>query len=163
MKKLLRMSLITALMLSFSMTAFAAEDKTITTESSDTTSVNYQVNPTFTITIPLAVKLGETATITAENVVVAKGKQVEVILSGTSGESNAFTLKNQEDALINYTVKKADGYDLSMNSTVLTVNPMHSNSGSTTLSFTAPDSVTYAGDYTGTVTFTVGVYQAVGF
>ena len=39
------------------------------------TTITYQVAPTYTVTIPAAVTLGESATISAENVVVEKGKQ----------------------------------------------------------------------------------------
>ena len=48
------------------------------------TTVTYEVAPTYTVTIPATVALGETATIKAENVVVAKGKQVDPIRSRRS-------------------------------------------------------------------------------
>ena len=48
-------------------------------------TVEYNVDPTYTVTIPATVALGETATIKAENVVVTKGKQVEVALTNAKG------------------------------------------------------------------------------
>ena len=125
-----------------------------------TLEILYSVEPTYTVTIPTKVTLGETAEIKAENVVVAKDYQVEVALTGTSGDDNAFTLKTTEGAEISYTVEK-DGNPISLNDTVLTVNPTTANNGSTALSFTAPASVKYAGTYTGTVTFTVSVAEHV--
>ncbi len=114
-------------------------------------SVSYSVAPTYTVTIPASVTLGETVEIKAENVVVEKGKQVEVKLSG-----DAFKLTSGENAEINYTVTK-DGTAVGVSDTVLTVNPDDSSSGSVMLNFIAPSDFTYAGIYTGTVTFTVSV------
>lgn len=119
-------------------------------------TVTYSVAPTYTVTIPETVTLGETATVKAENVVVEKGKQVEVKLSGTSGTGNAFTLKTAEGAEIDYTVKR-NGSAVSLNNTVLTVNPSLSDFGSVELNFEKPSNITYAGNYTGTVTFTVSI------
>lgn len=114
-------------------------------------TVSYDVDPTYTVTIPASVTLGDTVTVSAENVVVEKGKQVEVKLSG-----DAFKLTSGENAEINYTVTK-DGAAVGVSDTVLTVNPVDGASGSATLSFVAPSKLTYAGTYTGTVTFTVSV------
>ncbi len=114
-------------------------------------TVNYSVAPTYTVTIPASVTLGETAEIKAENVVIEKGKQVEVKLSG-----DAFKLTSGENAEINYTVTK-DSTAVGVSDTVLTVNPDDSSSGSVMLNFIAPSDFTYAGIYTGTVTFTVSV------
>ena len=58
---------------------------------------------------------------------------------------------------VTYTVEK-DNADIAINSEVLKVNTDTSTDKlSAKLSFVAPKSVTYAGDYTGTVTFTVSV------
>lgn len=139
-----------------STTAFAADIDQNSDPKAGSTNVNYTVQPVYTVTIPSSVELGETATISAKDVVVASGKQVAVTLTGTSGDNNAFTLKSAEGAVISYTVQK-DSQDVSLNDTVLTVNPKDGTTGSTTLSFIAPSSITYAGDYTGTVTFTISV------
>ena len=121
-----------------------------------TVTVEFVQGPTYTVTIPESVSLGEAAEIKAENVVIEKGKQVEVKLSGTSGTGNAFTLKTVEGAEIDYTVKR-NGSAVSLNNTVLTVNPSLSDFGSVELNFEKPSNITYAGNYTGTVTFTVSI------
>ncbi len=139
-----------------SMTAFAAEIDQDSDPKTGSTNVNYTVQPVYTVTIPAEVTLGETATISAENVVVASGKQVAVELTGASGENNAFTLTSVEGAVIGYTVQK-DVRDVSRKDAVLTVHTADGTSGRTSLSFLAPTSITYAGNYTGNVTFTISV------
>lgn len=120
-----------------------------------TTTVTYQVDPTYTVTIPATVALGETATIKAENVVVAKGKQVEVALTNANG----FTVATPQGAELGYTVKNGETI-VNEGDTVLTVNPDGGKTGETTLTFTTPETVKFAGDYTGTVTFTIAVNPA---
>ena len=118
-------------------------------------TVEYNVDPTYTVTIPATVALGETATIKAENVVVAKGKQVEVALTNANG----FTVATPQGAELGYTVKNGETI-VNEGDTVLTVNPDNGKTGETTLTFTTPETVKFAGDYTGTVTFTVAVNPA---
>ena len=121
-----------------------------------TTTVTYQVVPTFTVTIPATVALGETATIKAENVVVAKGKQVEVTLTN----ANDFKVTTPQGAELSYTVTK-DETAVNVGDTVLTVNPDNGKTGETTLTFSNPtETAKFAGDYTGTITFTVAVKDA---
>ena len=132
------------------------KESTLHLKSGELVTIEFVSAPTYTVMIPATVELGETAEIKAENVVVEKGKQVEVKLTGTSETDNAFQLKTNEGAELTYTVKNGDA-DVAIGSTVLTVNPDTAASGSTTLTFVAPTSITYAGTYTGTVTFTVSV------
>ena len=120
------------------------------------TTITYQVDPTFTVTIPATVALGETATIKAENVIVAKGKQVEVTLTN----ANDFKVTTPQGASLTYTVKNGET-TVNEGDTVLTVNPDNGKTGETTLTFTTPETVKFAGDYTGTVTFTIAVNPAV--
>ena len=120
------------------------------------TTVTYQVDPTFTVTIPATVTLGETATIKAENVVVPKGKLVEVALTN----ANSFTVATPQGAELGYTVKNGET-TVNEGETVLAVNPKDGKTGETTLTFTTPETVKFAGDYTGTVTFTIAVNPAV--
>lgn len=124
-------------------------------------TVVYVADPTYTVTIPATVEMGQKATISAENVVVEKGKQVVVKLSGTGESDNAFKLRTQQGAAVTYTVKNGD-QAVNVGDSVLTVNPQTASSGSTKLSFVAPAaaSILYAGTYTGTVTFTVSVETA---
>ena len=123
--------------------------------SKHSVTVEYTVNPTYTVTIPATVALGETATIKAENVVVAKGKQVEVALTNANG----FTVATPQGAKLGYTVKNGET-TVNEGDTVLTVNPDNGKTGETTLTFTTPETVKFAGDYTGTVTFTIAVNPA---
>lgn len=129
------------------------------TVGNDTLTITYDVEPTYTVSIPAEVTLGSTATISAEDVVVAKGSEVNVALTGASGDANALQVKTAEGAVIDYTITK-DSANVAMGDTVLTVNPDTSSTGSSVLSFVEPDSVQYAGDYSGTVTFTVSVDNA---
>ena len=151
MKKLFALILTVAMLFSLSVTAFAAVDQD-SQDPSGSMSVTYTVAPTFTVTIPATVALGEDATISAENVVVPKGKQVEVSIA----EANGFKATTPEGAELTYTVKNGEDA-VAEGETVLAVNPRDGKEGSTTLSFVAPQTIQYAGTYTGTVTFTVAV------
>lgn len=114
------------------------------------------VAPTYTVTIPSAVTLGETATVSAQNVVLENGKQVELAITGTSEDDHTFKLKNDHGSTLDYEIRK-DGAGIAIGETILAVNPAAANNGSVDLSFLAPDTIPYAGTYTGTVTFTVSV------
>lgn len=175
MKKFIAISLVSALTLAASATVFAAntpQNVEITPETSGSGTMNivYSIAPTYTVTIPDRITL-DTATstatpavneleVSASNVVISKGKQVVVRLADTTktsdGTSKPFAVKTAEGAEITYTVKNGET-DVKVGDTVLTVNPetAENASGSTTLKFIAPDDVTYAGTYSGTVTFTV--------
>lgn len=122
------------------------------------------IGPSYTVTIPEKVDLGGTVTISASDVNVASGQQLEVALTGTSGADNAFTLTNQEGAEIPYTVT-AGNDPVSLNSTVLTVNGGEANAkGETSLTFVKPDEeeISFAGTYTGTMTFTIRTREVSG-
>ena len=124
-----------------------------------TLTVEYVQAPTYTVTIPATAELGTTATVSAENVVLEKGKQIEVTLSSTGEADNSFKVKTAEGAELTYTVEVSDN-PVGIGDTVLTVNPDTADHGSVELHFTAPDSVTFAGNYSGTVNFTVAVKEA---
>lgn len=160
MKKLLSLVLSMVMVLSLSVTAFAAEINQGSDPKTGSTTVTYTVNPVYTVTIPATVTLGGSAVeVKAEGVKVNKGSRVVVKLTGTSESDNAFRVKTAEGAVLTYTVQK-NSADVAINDTVLAVNPETADTGSTALSFVAPASVTYAGTYTGTVTFTVSVENA---
>ena len=160
MKKLFTFIPALAIALSLYVTAFAAANDTSITPGSEnqtgSTSVTYTVQPAYTVTIPATVTLGNSVTVSAEGVKVNMGSYVAVKLTGTSETDNSFKVKTAEGAELVYTVKK-DNADVAIGDTVLAVNPYDADKGTATLSFAAPASVTYAGTYTGTVTFTVSV------
>ena len=66
-------------------------------EDEETLTITYVSAPSYTVTIPPTVELGKSMTVSAEDVRVKKGQQVEVALTGTSGEDNAFALESQEE------------------------------------------------------------------
>ncbi|MGN0442592.1 MAG: GLUG motif-containing protein [Acutalibacteraceae bacterium] len=120
-------------------------------------TVIYTVAPSYTVTIPKTVKLGQTATIKAENVVLEEEKQLEVTLTATSETDNAFKVKSAEGAELTYTVTKQDNTTVNINDKILTVNPDNSDTGSATLNFNPPSTAKFSGSYKGTVTFTLSV------
>lgn len=167
MKKLLTLLLTAALATAAATTAFA-DDTTITADTNGnlnpttgTTNVTYNVKPSYTVTIPANVTLGQTATVSASNVKIGKNQNLKVKLTGTSGANNAFTVQNGDEVLT-YTVKK-DNANITIGGEVLIVNTSTTSDALTAqLSFDTPTSVTYAGTYTGTVTFTVSVETTGG-
>lgn len=160
MKKLFTFIPALAIALSLYVTAFAAANDTSITPGSEnktgSTSVTYTVQPAYTVTIPATVTLGNSVTVSAEDVKVNKGSYVAVKLTGTSEMNNTFKVKTDEGAELVYTVKNGEE-NVNIGDTVLAVNPYDADNGNATLSFSAPASVTYAGTYKGTVTFTVSV------
>lgn len=156
MKKLITFILTLAVVASMSVTAFAAEINQDSSPKSNNTTVTHTVAPTYTVTIPANVELGPPYVIKAGNVVIPLGKTLTVKLTGTSGDDNSFTLKSAEGAELAYGVT-AKGNDVSVNDTVLEVNPMFKDSDIVPIFFEANDEAKYAGDYSGTVTFTVSL------
>lgn len=162
MKKLLTLLLTAALATAAATTAFADTSiKPDTTTGNPnpetgTTNVSYTVKPSYTVTIPAKVTLGENATISASKVKINKNQNLIVKLTGTSESDNAFKVK-ANGAELTYTVKKGT-MDIAVGGEVLKVNSdSNPNDLSAKLSFVAPSSATYAGTYEGNVTFTVSV------
>lgn len=145
---------LTAITVTTPMSAFATD---YTAEGNASTDVTYTSNAAYTVTIPATVALGETATISAENVVLNAGEQLNVTLSGTSETDNAFKLTTATDSLT-YTVSKGED-SVSVGDVVLNV-AAGTTSGSSDLKFNEPATTPNAGDYTGTVTFTISVKSA---
>ena len=138
-----------------------------------TVTAGYDNAPTYTVTIPATVNIGDgasTATIKAESVNVAADYSLNVKLTGTGidGTGTDFTLVLQDDATetLAYTVTKGTDEEktpVKVDDTVLTVAGGKANSsGSSILTFNLAENavVKYSGSYTGTVTFTVSVETA---
>ena len=144
----------------FTMPAFDVTIE-VTWKESDVihTSAYKDVAPTFTVTIPATVELGNQITVSAENVVVNKGSQVEVSITDASGIGNPFTMTSTAGDSFAYSVT-ANGNAISSGANVLTVNPDTASAGSVTLKFEKPKKAIYAGTYTGRVTFTIAVNPA---
>ena len=115
--------------------------------------------PTFTVTIPATVALGNQITISAENVRVNKGSQVVVSIADALGAGNAFTMTSTAGDSFTYTIT-ADNNVISSGEAVLTVNPDTAHRGSVVLNFEKPEVAIYSGTYTGRVIFTIAVNTA---
>ena len=154
MKKLFALLLAITMMATLSVTAFAVDYDTTGDKGM---TVTYSVNPEYTVTIPTDVTIdGNSTTISAEGVVVEKGRYVSVTLA----ENNDFTVKTAEGAELAYTVTKGDQL-VSAGGEILAVNPADGKTGTATITFDIDEStIQYAGTYTGTATFTIAVKDA---
>lgn len=160
MKKLFALISTVAMLATLSVTAFAAEIDQGAAESNGSTSVYFEVDPTYTITIPATVELAkkETAgvvtyendyTITAsENLRLKKYEYVEVTIA-TDG-----VMTTDEGAELAYTVS-VDGSAVA-NGDVVAAFGTNTAEQTTTMHIAANDP-TYAGRYEDTVTFTIAV------
>ena len=153
MKKLFALILTVAMLATMSVTAFAAN----TTGGS--TDVSFNVDPTYTITIPATVELErqeDNGTVTYENdytltaqagVRLKKGEYIEVTVASD------FKMTTTEGATLDYTITK-DGNALD-NDVVATFTTDKAEQSSTIhIAAGDPD---FAGDYKDTVTFTLTV------
>ena len=143
-----------------SVTAFAA-DNTFTEASdpgSQNTKVTYTVAPGYTVTIPAEVALGTTAKVSVSRVKVAANKEVFVKLSAASSNrgTEGLWVSTDEGAEIEYTINN-NSAAVDVGDIFLTVQSTagEGGRGSADLEFSTPDFAA-AGDYSGTVTFTVG-------
>ena len=154
MKKLFALILTVAMLATLSVTALADD---YTTEGDKGMTITYSVAPTYTVTIPSDVTInGSSTTISADDVVVEKGKYVSVSLDA----DNDFTVTTAQGATLTYTVT-ANSTAISAGDEILAVNPEDAANGSVTVVFAIDESaIQYAGTYTGTATFTVAVKDA---
>jgi hypothetical protein len=163
MKKMLSLALVAVMVLS-AIPAVHAADITVDTTQSSNTVVSYGVAEGYTVVIPDAVELDAagtgTATLSAENVIIASGKTLNIRISGAD-YVDAWELIDKADAdnALTYSIKNADGEALANNDIVLSsASGANWNSkASATLSFAIEDAVTSAGEYEDTLTFTVSV------
>lgn len=151
MKKLLAIVLAALMIAACSVTAFAA----------DTTTVTYEVQPTYTVSIPAAVTLSDadvTADITASDVILEDGKQIKVDLTAASNTASGSTFNAKNgDSTVTYTITGDEAITVGDTVATFTAN------GSKTLTFSAADksAATVAGAHTETLTFGISVENAV--
>ena len=157
MKKLFAVILAVALMASMSVTAFAAN----TTGGS--TEVSFNVDPTYTVTIPATVELNkveDNGTVTYENdytiganagVRLKKNEYIEVTVASD------FEMTTTEGATLDYTITAENA--AVANNGVVAEFETDKAAQSTTIHIAANDP-DYAGEYKDTVTFTVAVKVA---
>ena len=154
MKKLFALILAVCLLASMSTTAFAAN----TTGGS--TEVSFNVDPTYTVTIPATVELNKVETegvVTYENnytltaeagVRLKKGEYIEVTVASD------FTMTTAEGATLAYAIT-ADDSTVANNGVVAEFDT-DKTAQTATIHITANDP-DYAGEYKDTVTFTLEV------
>lgn len=140
------------------MNVFAADAST----KSGTTNVKYDVQESYTWSVPTEIDFTNSATVTTngdsgktQNVCVTKNiipekKKLHIIVSS----NNKFTITSAEGKILNYTVKVGDSTEaLTAGGTVLDVNA-GTNTGNAVLKFElTKDDVERAGNYTGTVAY----------
>ena len=153
MKKLFTILLTVAMLATMSITAFA------TNTTGGSTEVSFNVDPTYTVTIPATVELNKVDTegvvtyendyvITAEaGVRLKKNEYIEVTVASD------YEMTTAEGATLDYVITK-DGAAL-VNS-VVAVFDTDKTAQSSTIHISANDP-DFAGDYSDTVTFTITV------
>ena len=164
MKKALTLALVAALLTATGITAFAADTEVNqdTTPPTGATTVNYQVDPAYTVVIPESVTLTD-ADVTAiikiygadenSNVVIGKGQKVNVALTASA---NGFNVKNADGETIAYTVNGENDAE-----NLTTVAECAANANSTTdITFTKTGTDVYSGTYSDNLVFTVSIADA---
>ena len=121
-----------------------------------TVTAQYTNAPSYTVTIPASVELGNTAEIQAENVNVVSGSQLVVRLSDADG----WKLKTPEGAEQLYTIKNGESIVAEDDAVLTVAGGTANNSGTVSLDFAPDGEPKYAGVYTGTVMFSVSVETA---
>ena len=158
MKKLFALILTVCLLASMSVTAFAAN----TTGGS--TEVSFNVDPTYTITIPATVELNkveDNGTVTYENdytVTAEAGVRLKFDEEIVVYIASDFTMETDELAWLDYEIYDAAGDKVENNGAIAWFET-DKNTQSTTIHIAANDP-DYAGEYKDTVTFTVSVEKS---
>lgn len=167
MKKTLSLGLALVLALSMAVPAFAAN---ITTDGgTGSTVVTYGTDQGFTVTIPAdftidAATKKATAEVKAENVLIPYGQVLNVRVTGAD-YTDKWELIDEAEATnkLTYTIGTTEGgNEIGNNSVVLDVESgeAYGSEVEETLYFTVTDTLTKAGTYTDTLTFTVSVDDA---
>ena len=165
MKKALTLALVAAMLTATGITAFAADTEVNqdTTPPTGAMTVNYTVDPAYTVVIPESVTLTD-ADVTAiikiygadenSNVVIGKTQKVNVALTASA---NDFKVKTADGDEVAYTVNDKNTVD-----DLTTVAECTAAEGkkNTDITFTKTGTAAYAGTYSDTLTFTVSVTDA---
>ncbi len=162
MKKAITLALVAALLTATGITAYATDITADSNPKTGGTTVNYTVDPAYTVVIPESVTLGDTAVTEQikiygatenDNVVIGKGQKVNVALTESA---NNFNVANTDGDTIAYTVN-----DKNAVADLTTVAECAANTTSETeLTFAKTGTAAYAGTYTDTLTFTVSLEDA---
>ena len=165
MKKIVSFMLVLVMAMSMSMTAFAA-DTTIDIDSAQSaqTVVTYGQSEGYTVVIPEsvvidAVSLKGSATISAENVVIAAGKTLNIKISGHDYD-DAWELISSASDKLTYLIGTTEGDDDVVNDSVVlsAAAGLYWNSKlEEVLHFTLDSDVEKSGTYQDTLTFTVSI------
>lgn len=127
-------------------------------------TTNYVNDPTFIVTIPSKVMLGETASVSASSVNVVSGSNLKVEIDGEFKLANEAVGSAYRQEL-SYSVKKDNDRGTTMESgdTVLTIaGGIENSEGSQTLYFSLPNETPkYSDPYTGIVTFTISIAEVM--
>ena len=163
MKKLFALILTVCLLATMSTTAFAAEIGPGANASQGSTEISFNVDPTYTVTIPATVELvrqDNNDTVTYENyytiganagVRLKKNEYIEVTIASD------FEMTTEQGATLDYTITK--GRNAVATGDVVAEFETDKAAQSTTIHIAADDP-DYAGEYKDTVTFTVAVKVA---
>ena len=160
MKKLFALILTVVMIATMSTTAFAAEIGPEANASQGSTEISFNVDPTYTVTIPATVELvrqDNNDTVTYENyytiganagVRLKKNEYIEVTVASD------FEMTTEQGATLDYTITK--GRNAVATGGVVAEFATDKNAQSTTIHIAANDP-DYAGEYKDTVTFTLTV------
>ncbi|MBQ6212795.1 MAG: hypothetical protein IJJ57_07905, partial [Ruminococcus sp.] len=147
------------------MSAFAITQDDIDPDTGKATgemTATYDVTAKYTVTIPAGVTLDAeadvTSEITAENVLIEKGDQVVVKLTGGTNTTEGSTFHAKKgDSTAEYTISAGTpAVAVSVGDTVATFSNGTAKQSST-LTFSKPTGWTAAGEHTETLTFTIAV------
>ena len=160
MKKILSLVLALALVMSLSVTAFAAEIGPGANASQGSTEVSFNVDPTYTVTIPATVelqKVEDNGTVTYENdytltaqagLRLKKGEYIEVTVAGD------FEMTTTEGATLDYTITAGNAAVATGGVVAEFATDKAEQTATIHIAANDPD---FAGEYKDTVTFTVAV------
>ena len=160
MKKLFALILTVCLLATMSVTAFAAEIGTETNASQGSTEVSFNVDPTYTVTIPATVelqKVEDNGTVTYENdytiganagVRLKKNEYIEVTVASD------FEMTTTEGATLAYTITAENAAVATGGVVAEFATDKAEQTATIHIAANDPD---FAGEYTDTVTFTLTV------